>query len=421
MRRSITAIAVLSAVVAAVTSMAPGAASAAPSDDHGRLLSTVGVTAAKPAGPAGAAVTMPAGAASVQTCTPAPGNKKFCVRTDPEAAGGQERTTLRDPATCAVTGPVQMRYQRFGSCLKTSVTGTLVNAQGGVVGTGTISMVHSVTLNATSSRIDEETTLTLSNVTGQVTQVAVSVTASCTSRCTAAKPNPWTGVKLLTRGQSASGTVSYTSTLAKGTVDNTRLKYNAFIAVPNAIPLQPNAAWDGVTDIRCDNAVGNFSGCVYPGARPDFEVSLSLYGAAAVTYYWAQTYLPDSWGDGTPLRRLADDSLANANRRSTCEDGTFVPLPEEIVPTDSCDEYPFAKTYEGGTPGGLCADIAPLFEEGQWQIYEANPNKPVTGTEKCVRGHVPLGENEGAGGELGRFTQAQRVLDLDPYSVTLVD
>jgi hypothetical protein len=91
------------------------------------------------------------------------------------------------------------------------------------------------------------------------------------------------------------------------------------------------------------------------------------------------------------------------------------------VPTDSCDEYPFAKTYEGGTPGGLCADIAPLFEEGQWQIYEANPNKPVTGTEKCVRGHVPLGENEGAGGELGRFTQAQRVLDLDSYSVTLVD
>ena len=45
----------------------------------------------------------------------------------------------------------------------------------------------------------------------------------------------------------------------------------------------------------------------------------------------------------------------------------------------------------------------------------------MTGTEKCVRGHVPLGENEGAGGELGRFTQAQRVLDLDSYSVTLVD
>lgn len=408
------------AVVATVTIMAPATASAGPSPDHGRLLGTV--TATGPASRAVAAtVTVPAGPASAQQCTPVPGDQKFCVRVDPRAAGDGGRAALRDPATCAVTGPVQMRYQRFGSCLKTSVTGTLVNAQGGVVGTGTISMVHSVTLSATSSRIDEETSLTLSNVTGSVTQVAVSLTASCTSRCVATKPNPWTGVKLLSRGQSASGTVTYTSTLAGGAVDNTRLRYNAFIAVPNAIPVQPNAAWDGVTDIRCDNAVGNFAGCVYPGARPDFEVSLGLYGAAAVTYYWAQTALPDSWGDGTPLRRLANDSLAEANRRRTCEDGTFVPLPPEIVPTDSCDEYPFAKTYEGGTIGGLCADIAPLFEDGQWQIYEANPNKPVKGTEKCVRGHVPLAENTGAGGELGRFTQAQRVLDLDTYSVTLVN
>lgn len=200
---------------------------------------------------------------------------------------------------------------------------------------------------------------------------------------------------------------------------NTRTKYDAFVTVPNAIPAQPNVSWDGVIDIRCDNAVGNFAGCVYPAARPDFEVSLSLYGAAAVTYYWAQVSLPDGWGADTPLRRLASDSLAEANRRSTC-DATFVPFPDDLVVDDSCDEYPFAKTYEGGTPGGLCADIVPLFEEGQWQIYEANPNKPVTGTEKCVRGHVPLTENEGAGGELGRFTQAQRVLDLDPYTVTLV-
>lgn len=75
---------------------------------------------------------------------------------------------------------------------------------------------------------------------------------------------------------------------------------------------------------------------------------------------------------------------------------------------------------EGGTPGGLCADIAALFENGQWQIYQANPNKPVTLQEPCVRGHVPELENTGAGGELGRFVQAQRVLDLEKYSVAFV-
>ncbi|MGI5519849.1 NucA/NucB deoxyribonuclease domain-containing protein [Micromonospora sp. CA-259024] len=415
MRRRINAFAVCAAI-AAITGIWAPTASAATGDSHGRLLDTVGVAAARPAVPA----TVPLPAASGEKCTPAPAKTNFCVRTDPSAFRGGGQVSVLDGATCAVTGPVEMRYQRFGSCLKTAVTGTLVNDKGVPIGTGTLSMVHSITLSATSSAFEEQTTVTLSNVTGQVTQVAVSLAASCTSGCVATKSSPWTGAKVLSRGQSASGTINYSETLAKGAVDNTRTKYNAFITVPNATPVQPNASWDGVTDIRCDNAVGNFAGCVYPGARPDFEVSLNLYGAAAVTYYWAQIALPDGWGSDTPLRRLASDSLADANRRSTC-DSTFVPFPDELVVDDSCDEYPFAKTYEGGTPGGLCADIVPLLEDGQWQIYEANPNKPVTGTEKCVRGHVPLAENEGAGGELGRFTQAQRVLDLDPYSVTLVD
>ncbi|MEV4756978.1 hypothetical protein AB0J86_17960 [Micromonospora sp. NPDC049559] len=119
------------------------------------------------------------------------------------------------------------------------------------------------------------------------------------------------------------------------------------------------------------------------------------------------------------MRRLADATTADAQRERTCEDGTFNYLPE-IVANDSCDEFPFAATYEGGTPGALCADIVPLLEDGGWQIYEANPDKPVTGTEKCVRGHVPNEQNTGAGGELGRFVQAQRVLDLEKYWMYLV-
>ncbi|MEU4680935.1 hypothetical protein [Micromonospora sp. NPDC023737] len=415
MKRRIDVMAVCAAVVAITGIWAP-AASAATDDSHGRLLGTIGSTATRPA----TSATMPIPAASVEECTPASATTKFCVRTDPSAFRSGGQMSVLDASTCAVTGPVEMRYERFGSCLKTAVTGTLFNDEGVPIGTGTLSMVHSITLNATSSAFEEQVTVTLSDATDRVTQVAVSLAASCTSGCVATKSSPWTGAKVLSEGQSVSGTVNYSETLAKGAVDSTRTKYNAFITVPNATPRQPNASWDGVTDIRCDNAVGNFAGCVYPGARPDFKVSLGLYGAAAITYYWAQVTLPDGWGGATPLRRLADDALANANRRSTC-DSTFTSLPDEIVVDDSCDEYPFAKTYEGGTPGGLCADIVPLLEDGQWQIYEANPSKPVTGTEKCVRGHVPLAENEGAGGALGRFTQEQRVLDLDPYTLTLVD
>jgi hypothetical protein len=179
--------------------------------------------------------------------------------------------------------------------------------------------------------------------------------------------------------------------------------------------MEPNVNWDGRIDIRCDNAVGANPGCVYPAAQAEFVVSVSVFGAAAVTYWWAQSYLPDAWGGQTPLRRLANEETAKGNRRNTCN-STFVPLPDKVV-NDSCDEYPFAATYEGGTNGGLCADIVPLFEDGQWTIYEADPDKPVTFLEPCARGHVPQDENLAAGGALGRFAQYERVLDLEKYSV----
>jgi hypothetical protein len=98
-----------------------------------------------------------------------------------------------------------------------------------------------------------------------------------------------------------------------------------------------------------------------------------------------------------------------------------VPFPDDIVFRDSCDEFPFAATYEGGTPGGLCADIVVLLEDGQWQVYEANPNKPVTLQEPCVRGHVPFPANSAVGGALGRFAQLQRVLDVEKYSMYVTE
>ncbi|WP_456154362.1 NucA/NucB deoxyribonuclease domain-containing protein [Streptomyces lydicus] len=38
------------------------------------------------------------------------------------------------------------------------------------------------------------------------------------------------------------------------------------------------------------------------------------------------------------------------------------------VPDGSCDEYPFAGSYQGGTNGGLCADVVPLLENGVWSF-----------------------------------------------------
>lgn len=408
------------------TTVVPTSAAAAAEPAHGRMLAVI----APERPPAPTAITAPVAAETGQQCTPTPtgsrerraGGVAFCVRIDKSAPSSLSTTNIAaaDSFTCSVTGTNQMQYQRFESCLKITVSGALVNSNGAPIGTATINFVNSVTLNATTSAFEQQLTATVAATTGSVSQVAVSLTASCTSACTTTKANPWTGVKLLSRGQSATGTVAHSETLAKGAQDSFRLRYSAFITVPNAIPAQPTASWDGVVNLRCDNIVGNTAGCVYPGAQPDLQLSVATYKAAAMTYLWAQTYLPDAWGDGTPLRRLADESAANANRNRTCEDGTFIRLPNPPVPDDSCDEFPFAATHEGGTVGSLCADIAVIPEDGTWQVYEANPNKPVTGTEKCVRGHVTLLDNTNAGGELGRFTPRVRLLDLDKYTLTIV-
>ncbi|NGM11571.1 hypothetical protein ENC19_02160 [Verrucosispora sp. CWR15] len=92
----------------------------------------------------------------------------------------------------------------------------------------------------------------------------------------------------------------------------------------------------------------------------------------------------------------------------------------EYVPNDSCDEFPFAGTYEGGTDGRLCADILPLYENGQWVLDEARADKPVTFNEPCVRGHVDVDANSSAGGKYGAFVRNQRVLDTEKFDVHAV-
>ncbi|MBE1488213.1 hypothetical protein [Plantactinospora soyae] len=116
------------------------------------------------------------------------------------------------------------------------------------------------------------------------------------------------------------------------------------------------------------------------------------------------------------MRRLADESLQRTNRNIIC-DSTFVPRPAE-VPEDSCDEFPFAATYESGAMLGLtgaqCAEVLPYIDDvtGTWDVRYL---KPVTGSERCVRGHVSLASNTDVGGDLGRLTTAQRLLDHEEY------
>lgn len=405
------------AVLAALLTPATASASA---PAHGRLLATVRPSAAPPAASRLAAPLHVRTAESARNCTPTPagsperraGGVLLCM--SPKTPGESVAGTVSpmDSGLCSTTQLGYITANRFGSCSKQQFEGDLLDTNGKLLGTYTLTVINNVTLSATSATPRDDITVTLVRASGEVGSVAVGITASCTSACRTTNAKPWAGNRVLSVGQSLSGAVTFSETLAKGAQDSMMLKYDIFSTVPGGVPVQPNNSWDGVYTIRCDNAVGNNSGCVYSATRASFGLSLNTYQAAAVTYYFAQEYLPDGWGLISPLHRLADERAASANRSRTC-DSTFVAV--SYVANDSCDEFPFAATYEGGGAGSQCADIAALYEDGGWNIYQANPTKPITMTEHCVRGHVPLSQNTGAGGELGRFVQAQRVLDFDSY------
>ena len=178
--------------------------------------------------------------------------------------------------------------------------------------------------------------------------------------------------------------------------------------------------------VRCDAlfpyATQTSTGCVIPAVRPQITLSLTTYGAAAALYGFAEQYWIDAWGtNGSPLQRQPNPTIQAANRLNTCGAGATRPfvIDDDIVPTDSCDEYPFAATYQGGKNGGLCADVFPLLENGTWDLY-ADPNAPAyTLDEPCLRGHVPSAENSLVGPALGDFAKSQRVIDGDQYNVVV--
>ncbi|MBZ6107380.1 hypothetical protein ACF1HU_33120 [Streptomyces olivaceus] len=302
------------------------------------------------------------------------------------------------------------------------VTYTLRGSQQEVLGTAILYVSSSATLNPRSGTWDDDLVVEAVDLTGQVTSMSVAIEASCTSQCTATSKNPWAGNKVLTELGVATGRVSYSNVPAVGVADAATVNYRLTMFRTGTAPTPlPAVNWDNPRPIRCDSALtasGNTStGCALPSVTPQLDLPIATYGAAAATYDWAQYNLPGKWGrySGQPMTRALD---GEARRMKTC--GTqsslpFVRKPDDIVPDDSCDEFPFASTEQGGNDGGLCAEIVPLLENGVWNIYEADPARPVTYTEPCVRGHVPREVNQLAGTAYSNLIQNQRIIEKDPF------
>jgi hypothetical protein len=219
-------------------------------------------------------------------------------------------------------------------------------------------------------------------------------------------------------------------TVDTATTDNGESFFNSTATAPGAIGSSAtsfgwwftNPNWIGPSNVdfafppgvRCDNALPGSSvpGCVFPDYTPAMIYSQSgTYPQLAQHISDAQNSgLPGAYPNGTPLQRLTDQTLIGQNRTTACPPASAGGYPRP--PGLSCDEYPFASTYQGAAtaqpPGGP--------RTFPWcQITLPVPDSVgAVGYSVCM---IDDTQNQTGGSALGVFYNNNRVLDKDPFYV----
>jgi hypothetical protein len=219
-----------------------------------------------------------------------------------------------------------------------------------------------------------------------------------------------------------SGTITPRFILAPGPVITAVARFQTTVAAPNQVGsatttwkhfftnvkwlnLRTNAISTTVPNrVRCDNALGGSTsvGCVFPDRKPTLTVSQANGTYHRHVQLSLQYHLPNT------LTRMQNPSLQQRNRDWACPRDP--PRPEDY----SCDEYPFASTWEGAYTGnhpfGRTFDGCQL--DGWLQTRSSNDGG--LGFSACMIVHY---DNTNGGTELGQFYNNNRVLDGDKFIV----
>ena len=163
--------------------------------------------------------------------------------------------------------------------------------------------------------------------------------------------------------------------------------------------------------VRCDNNLPGVTlpGCVVPGITP----SLAYPSADGAGYEEFTDHITQAQQSGlpggsavSPLHRLTDSTLINANRNKACP--SSYPRPEG----KDCDEYPFASTYEGAYTGGGTARTFPWCQI----TLAGTPSTGPTGYSVCM---IDASENRSAGSVMNSsLFRPYRVLDGDAFIIS---
>lgn len=379
-------------------------------------------------------------AGSGEDCTAtAPGSKErragaveSCVTVTPAPATakpgtgvgvGAPATAAAATASCDITNPGSYSYERFSYCVSgIHVTYILRDSRGVELGRGVLEISTSGDLSATATTWSERISVTMISATGEVSALNARFKASCGAGCTATRDMPWWG-GAITPGDPLNGTVTYSSPQTTGSSDSFYTSYAMYVTSPGATPTDQNASWKNPRQIRCDDAVGGTSvaGCAVPSVMPELSMSTqgSDKGGAVAAYLWAQKNLNDRWGLNTALTRST--SGVDDRTSSTCGSGASEPFADvsDLIPTDTCAQFPFAETKEGGRDGAECAELIPNHGDGGWVILELNGGPNLDTSQRCVRAHVAVADKQFADSQLANGFASQRVIDADKFKLTL--
>ncbi|MBB4141234.1 NucA/NucB deoxyribonuclease domain-containing protein [Microbacterium invictum] len=174
----------------------------------------------------------------------------------------------------------------------------------------------------------------------------------------------------------------------------------------------PNTAATGAyaPGMRCDDMFSHMQpGCVVPWVTPSIE-----YDAATLPEFAAHVYQAQLSGlagsrtlDTGPLTRLTDETLRDLNRAEACP--ASYPRPSG----KSCDEYPFASTWEGA----LFAQEPQTYSWCQIELPAVAPPHPRN-YSVCM---IDALENSYAGSLLEAVLyRPKRVLEWDPFYVEVI-
>ncbi|MCZ4096915.1 hypothetical protein C8250_001295 [Streptomyces sp. So13.3] len=427
LRRGLSAIAALvftASLCAAGTAPATAAppASAAP-PGHGTCVATAPGTPLQRQGTAWTCVrttdTAPAGAAAPTSAALAP------------AARAQAADPKPNPGLGMCTGTDPRQSSRKAYCVRHWVIYEALGKDGSVADHATVFVAAAASMDSQPQAAWSEDIITeVVEMTEKMPPVTMALSSTCSGQCTSGS-SAWDGAAVRFRRlhEGKDGTLSYRSSVGKGFNTTILPTYRVEGAILNGSgpPTHIRPEWNGI-EVRCDDDSGSWPGCIVPGHLANVTFSKARYRGAAIAYEWAQKNLTGKYGDHDhPLNRFTDplDPKNDKRRDKTCGIGG----PNKFVggatgvPNDSCDEYPFAGSWQGGNDGNQCVDITPRAVGGVWDIANvtvdraAQPTPPYNAP--CIRAHVDNKDNGDAGLEYGRAIQSDRIIDSEAFEVII--